>query len=196
MSGKIEFVLSQEAFDRFLARLDSDRERAGEKYEALRRKLIMFFRYRGCPDDERLTDETIDRVVRKTGEEHIDKLVPYTLAVARRVASEAWRRENVPPPTPPASPEPLGWERQLEFLSVCMQLLPERQRTLILDYYQHDKSQKIEDKRRLASALGIASTALRVRVFRIRRQLEQCVKKKLREAGQSRNGFEDRSLEN
>jgi len=196
MSRKIEFVLSQQAFDRFLAHLDSDRDRAGEKYEALRRKLILFFRYRDCPDEASLADETIDRVVRKTGEEHIDKLVPYILAVARRVASEAWRRESTPPPTTPPSPQPLGWEQQLEFLSVCMQLLPERQRALILAYYQHDKSQKIEDKRQLAAALSIASTALRVRVYRIRRQLEQCVKEKLREAGQSRNGFEERSLEN
>jgi DNA-directed RNA polymerase specialized sigma24 family protein len=138
----------------------------------------MFFRYRDCPDDAGLADETIDRVVRRTGQEDIEKLVPYALAVARRVASEAWRRENAPPLTP-LTPKLPGWERQLELLSACMQLLPERQRALILDYYQHDKSQKIEDKRRLAAALGIAATALRVRVYRIRRQLEDCVAKKL-----------------
>jgi len=196
MSGKIEFALSQEAFDRFLARLDSDRERAGQKYETLRRKLIMFFRYRDCPDDSALVDETIDRVARKLGEEHIEKLMPYILAVARRVASEAWRREDVPRPAPPVPSQPPGWEQQLEFLSVCMQLLPARQRTLVLDYYQHDKSQKIEDKRRLAADLGIAATALRVRVFRIRRQLEQCVTNKIREAVGTGNGFENRSLKN
>jgi len=67
-----------------------------------------------------------------------------------------------------------------------MQLIPERQRALILNYYQHDKGQKVEDKRRIAATLGIAATALRVRAYRIRRQLEDCVLKKLNETTEDR----------
>jgi DNA-directed RNA polymerase specialized sigma24 family protein len=186
MSRRVEFVLTRGPFDRFLARLDSDRERAGVKYEALRRKLIMFFRYRDCPDAETLADETIDRVVRKQIEEDIQELVPYTLGVARRVAAEAWKRESASPPVPPVREDPRGWERQLELLRGCMQLIPEKERVLILDYYQHDKSQKIEDKRRIAAKLGLASTALRVRAYRIRRRLENCVTKKLNETVEER----------
>jgi DNA-directed RNA polymerase specialized sigma24 family protein len=181
MSRKAEFVLTQGPFDRFLARLDSDRELAGAKYEALRRKLVTFFHYRDCPDPESLADETIDRVVRKQEEEELQDLLAYTLGVARRVASEAWKRESALPPRPPAPSEPPGWERQLELLAGCMQSIPDKHRTLILDYYQHERSEKIEDKRRIAATLGIAATALRVRAYRIRRRLEDCVAKKMNE---------------
>lgn len=184
MSRKAQFVLTQEPFDRFLARLDTDREEAGKKYEALRRKLITFFRCRDCPEAEDLTDETIDRVIRKQGEEDIQEVIPYVLAFARRVASEAHRRE--PPGPPPPAPPPEGGERQLQILDGCMDLLPPTERALILDYYQHEKSQKVEDKRRIASAMGIAPTALRVRAYRIRRQLENCVARKFNETTEGR----------
>jgi DNA-directed RNA polymerase specialized sigma24 family protein len=67
-----------------------------------------------------------------------------------------------------------------------MQLITQRERALILDYYRHDKRGKIEDKRRIAATLGIEPTALRVRAYRIRRRLEDCVAKKLDETAEGR----------
>jgi len=67
-----------------------------------------------------------------------------------------------------------------------MELLPPGQHALILDYYQHDKSRKIECKRRIAATLGIEPTALRVRAYRIRRQLEECVLRKLNGTAEDR----------
>jgi DNA-directed RNA polymerase specialized sigma24 family protein len=181
MSRKTQFVLTQELFDQFLARLDPDREQAGKKYEKLRGKLITFFRNRDCPQAEDLTDETFDRVIRKQGEEEIQDLTSYVLAFARRVASEAHKKEVPGPGPPPAATPPERWERQLEMLEGCMELLPRRERGLILEYYQHNKGEKIEDKRRIGATLGIGAGALRVRAYRIRRQLEDCVIKKLNE---------------
>lgn len=182
MSRKTEFVLTQGPFDRFLALLDPDRERAGVRYEAIRRKLLSFFRYRDCAGAESLADETIDRVVRKQDEIEIQEPVSYILAVARRVASEAHKREAPAPPPPPPPYRAPNWERQLDLLERCIERLPRKQRDLILDYYRHDKSQKIEDKRSIAASMGIAATALRVRAYRIRRQLEDCVTRALKEA--------------
>ena len=59
---KSTWALSQEAFDRLLAWLDPDRDRAGERYEEIRRKLIGIFLRRGCSTAEDLTDEAINRV--------------------------------------------------------------------------------------------------------------------------------------
>jgi hypothetical protein len=55
-------------FDRLLEAPDSDRERAGQSYVQIRRKLVKFFEWHGssCPDD--LADRTIDRVCRKVEE--------------------------------------------------------------------------------------------------------------------------------
>ena len=48
LSSKEERALTQQAFDRLLACFDSDRERAGEKYENLHCKLVKFFEWRAC----------------------------------------------------------------------------------------------------------------------------------------------------
>jgi hypothetical protein len=39
-----------------------DREQAGERYEQIRRTLVIFFRCDGCPSADEAVDETIDRV--------------------------------------------------------------------------------------------------------------------------------------
>src|ERR1051326_5706272 len=58
--------LTQQAFDALLACLDSDRERAAEKYETLRLKLVKFFEWRACAvAAQDLADEVINRVARR-----------------------------------------------------------------------------------------------------------------------------------
>lgn len=53
---------NQEQFDALLAWLDPDRDRAGAKYEEIRRALIEYFACRKGPDPEALTDEVFDGV--------------------------------------------------------------------------------------------------------------------------------------
>ena len=59
-----KWALSQRGFDRLLDRLGPDRERAGERYEALRFKLIKFFEWRGSPFPEGDTDEATPGALR------------------------------------------------------------------------------------------------------------------------------------
>ncbi len=49
-------ALTSETFAALLFSLDADRERAGEKYEDLRRTLIRFFEWRGAPFPEEHAD--------------------------------------------------------------------------------------------------------------------------------------------
>jgi hypothetical protein len=44
---KKRWVITREAFDRMLAELHPDIERAGEQYENIRRKLVKLFEWRG-----------------------------------------------------------------------------------------------------------------------------------------------------
>ena len=55
-------MLTEGSFNRLLEALDPDAERAGERYEHLRRSLIKYFDWRGSFYSERDTDETIDRI--------------------------------------------------------------------------------------------------------------------------------------
>src|SRR5204863_6195928 len=57
--------LTRESFEILLAQLDPDRERAGELYETIRRKLIRLFEWRGCACPEDLADETFNRGARQ-----------------------------------------------------------------------------------------------------------------------------------
>src|ERR1700704_1461891 len=83
-------ALSAETFTKLLVSLDPDRERAGEKYEDLRRTLIRFFEWRGAPFPEEQTDESFNRVARKLGEGiEIKNIGGYCYEVARLVLYEA-----------------------------------------------------------------------------------------------------------
>ena len=75
-------------FRRLLLRLDADRDRAGEKYEDLRRKLIRYFEWNPRFPVEALADETLDRVARKLATEEIHDLPAFVWAVAKNVRQE------------------------------------------------------------------------------------------------------------
>lgn len=57
--------LTEKAFARLLTALDINHDRAAEKYELLRRKLIKMFERRQCANSEELADETLDRLTGK-----------------------------------------------------------------------------------------------------------------------------------
>lgn len=170
-----ERTITQEVFDSLLVWLDPEREKAGEKYEAIRRRLITIFTCRGCPVAEDLADETINRVALKAQElsqNYVGEPALYFYGVANKVCLEYMRRKAaayVPPPAPEVD------ERKYECLERCMEELSPENRRLVLDYYREDKQAKIESRKALAEHLGIALNALRIRAHRIRLILQQCV---------------------
>jgi DNA-directed RNA polymerase specialized sigma24 family protein len=178
-------ALSAASLEAVLCLLDADRERAGVRYEAIRRKLARFFECRGCSHGDELADETIDRVGRRLAEgEHVRHADAgaYFHGVARNVLRESWRtrRPCAPAPARPAAveaDEALG-ERRLRCLDACLATLSPEERQLILWYYQAGE-RHVEARRGLAGALGIRMNALRIRAHRIRARLEACVRARL-----------------
>ena len=88
---KKEWVLTQDAFDTLLSWLDSDRDRAGTKYETIRLRLIKSFTCRGCWEAEELADETINRVVSRVPElagEYRGDPALYFYGVSQRIQLE------------------------------------------------------------------------------------------------------------
>jgi DNA-directed RNA polymerase specialized sigma24 family protein len=187
---------SMDDFERFLTWLNPDREQAGQKYEDIRRKLIRFFICRGCGvDSEELTDETIDRVVKKIqniADSYVGDPLLYCVGVARNVFRE-WlekqlRIRSLRPPPPADSTEE---KEQLDLcLQRCMKELTFENQDLILKYYTGDKKEKIENRKQLAEKFKIAPNALRIRAHRIRTQLRNCVEKCLAEENSEENDDE------
>jgi DNA-directed RNA polymerase specialized sigma24 family protein len=173
-------ILTQESFDALLAWLDPDRERAGWRYEEIRRRLVKLFTCRGCGEPEALADETIDRVVKRLKEieaSYTGDRALYFYGVANKVYLEYLRRRTPAPPPPPAPSDDVDDEAEREYacLDRCMERLPDANRELILRYYEEEKGAKIDQRRRLAENLGIALNALRIRAHRIRAVLQECV---------------------
>lgn len=179
------WILSQPAWDRLLAFLDPDRERAGRLYERTRERLIRLFEWRGCPVPDELTDMTLNRVARKLEQgEQIETADPYAYfcGVARLVFLEYLRRrqrersaldELLGPPLP--QEERGERERLLQCLERAVDSLTPRSRRIIMSYYRGEKREKIDNRRRLADELAIPLNALRIRAHRIRAQLESRV---------------------
>lgn len=173
-----DWSLSQEAFDALLDWLDSDREQAGIKYEQIRSRLIKIFTGRGCVDPEELADETINRVTSKLKEiqkEFKGDPARYFFGVANMIYMEHLRRKTPQPPPPPTDSS----RAELEYrcLERCIERLNEEDRALLLKEYGAKGRTQAERRKALADELGISLNALRIRVYRIRVALKECIEK-------------------
>jgi DNA-directed RNA polymerase specialized sigma24 family protein len=172
-----QWDITPDAFERFLAWLDPNREQAGTKYEDIRRKLIKIFVCRGCAVPEDLADETINRVIRRMqdlADTYEGDPVAYFYGVARTVHLEHVKKG--PAVLPPPLPDPLEEKEQAyECLERCMKELTPGNRDLVLEYYKEEKHAKIVHRKELAARLGVALNALRIRAYRIRAGLQGCM---------------------
>ena len=183
-------------FERLLRWLDEehtqagaayDPERAGARYEKIRRRLIVVCASRGCREPETYADEVFRRVTRKVSRpdwswDSNDPL-SYFLAVLNLVLKEYWRLK--PPPAPPVSVDETEDEARYECLEACLQFLPGSERDILLRYHQCVGREGIEGRRRLAEELRISRNALGIRVHRILLRLAACVRERLKERGES-----------
>jgi RNA polymerase sigma factor (sigma-70 family) len=190
---KREWQLSQEAFNKLLARFDADSTRAGETYEFVRTNLVKYFECRGCISPYDLADETINRVARKINEgEAIEEtlLFNYFYGVARNIYREQQRRPDratsdidsisrseLPSQDPRSgsAQQTIASEQRLECLEECLANLPQENREMILAYYQEDMGASVRKRKEMALRFGVQLNNLYIRVHRIRERLEKCV---------------------
>src|SRR5262249_23178433 len=197
ISRKKGWGITQEAFDRMLAKLHPDRERAGEQYEKIRQKLVKLFEWRGCLHAEECADETFNRVAQKICEgTSIWTEDPYSYfhGVAINVLREYWRSAEQTAKTLEemaqiqdlsTDPEDLllreieqkKKDSLLECLNRCLQKLPPDSLHLITRYHQGEETSDKVSRKKLAQSLGIPLNALRIRAYRIRSAIEECVEK-------------------
>jgi DNA-directed RNA polymerase specialized sigma24 family protein len=187
--------LTRREFDRLLAFLSPDLEKAAKEYLKIRNKMIFFFRSRGCRAPEDCADVTESRVGRKLIEGIVIRAsdpTSFFYGVANHVLQEYWSdswQKSISIDDPSSfvqvSQDPfedaqreadrLQLEREMECLEKCLEKIPFKNRDLILRYYQGETSVKINNRKKLAEELGIQLNALRLQAFRIREKLQICV---------------------
>jgi len=184
--------LTRAAFEALLRLLDPVRERAGALYEGIRSRLIRLFEWRGAADAVDLADEVINRVARRVDEGvEVRAKDPYVYfsGVAQVVLLEVARRAARQPPALEAGEQlcvAIGnddhGERQT-CVERCLAALPPDQRRVLLEYYQGGHNVRL--RQQLSRDLGISTTALRLRVHRIRCRVRDCVEECLRKSSKS-----------
>ena len=192
--GRLETRIN---FDNFLLCLDSDRERAGERYSKLQQALIGFFTWRNSLDPESRAAETLDILSRQIAEgREISNVETYSIGVARKVLL----KEHDSREANQVSLDELQLDHDRRFsiqakqtladqeanqriydncMRSCLQQLPESDRRLISMYAGargHDKN----NREKLAEEVGISLQLLRVRINRIRGVLKECLSKCLK----------------
>jgi DNA-directed RNA polymerase specialized sigma24 family protein len=169
--------LTPEAFEQLLDWLDSEREKAGLKYEDIRLRLIRIFSWRGVNCAEELADDTINRVLSK-----IATVTPsysgdpalYFYGVAQNIFLEYTKRKlelPLPPALQPAEQDDVDYS----CLDGCLEQLDPETRWLVIEYYREDKQAKIAHRKWLAEQLGINTHTLRMRAHRIKAILKKCI---------------------
>ena len=185
----VQDTLTPAQFQGLLCRLDGRPERAGEKYEAIRWKLVRFFEWSSCLAAEDLADITLNRVARKLATETILDVEAFAWGVAKNIRHEAQKKDlkTISLQTLPgegtvsdagaalaALHQKIQKQKELRCLHHCLQRLSAEERILFLAY-RVDKGHYMENRRNLAKQFGVTPGALRVRIIRIREKLEQCL---------------------
>jgi DNA-directed RNA polymerase specialized sigma24 family protein len=188
--------LTKNGLELLLARLDPAADKATEKYEDLRLRLVKYFVWScGCPESraDDLADQTLDRVATKLEQQTpVENPRAYSLATARfiwlehtrEVREDGWGDQQ--PDIPAETPEETEPDERYSCLEGCMEdaIRNPSDRKLILDYYDAEGGEKNKDHRRkLARRIGIEVGALKVRACRLRKSLEKCVRECLEEKG-------------
>ncbi len=183
------------AWERLLRWLDSTGASQGQQYEAMRRRLIEYFERKNCLAPEDLADETFNRVMRwleQEGKEYDPEPAKICYNTARFVFQESLRQpgrateelsELAPALQPAEDPRALAGlteeqaahEQRLACLERCSQQLAPPDQQLIVRYYYGEQRIKLENRKALASELGLTPNALNIKTSRLREKLRTCV---------------------
>lgn len=172
-------AVTAEQFERFLSVLGPDRNDAGQRYEGLRRRLLVFFAARGSGPAEEWADETLDRAAQRVAEgvEIAVTMESYVLGIARNVIREQWKKPVAREVdwARVASPAAGEADGRLDCLDRCLETLAPQSREWVETFYAGKGGTRIRNRQALAERLGIDGNALRVRMHRIRAGLLVCM---------------------
>lgn len=189
-SLKKDWKLTPKAFDQLLEWLDDGNNSNGRTYLEIRWRLVTYFDRKNCSTPDELADETINRVARKLEELssiETDTPAKYCYVTARfvflehlrtRARDQQFQAEIRAEATVDRDDRTGGdiREKRLKCLDQCAAKLESANRNLILRYYCGEQRVKIDNRRALASSLGISVNALNIRACRIRDTLEACMR--------------------
>ena len=178
--------LNAQSYSLLLRTLSPDEDAASLAYSKLLNSLVRFFELKGDSDGEQSADETLDRVSSKlSGNVLIEDLTKYSFGVARLVFLENLRK--IQSQEKALKNYHLENDRQsiddetddFSQMRECFDQLTRSDRDLLHKYFADMRRSELdEERRKLAASLGASQNKLRLKIFRLRRKLEDCVRSK------------------
>jgi RNA polymerase sigma factor (sigma-70 family) len=154
-----------------------------EAYSYLRCALIRFFEWNGCVDPQDLADEVFCRLLKTfASDSEIRNVKAFIFGIAQNVLREHRRQrqqERSLASEPNAHPsDSLVSETTEKDLDECLKYLSRKDRSLIRSYHDVEDRKKAAQRKVIAKKLKITENALRIRVTRIRKELQECIDKR------------------
>jgi len=171
-------------FSRLLTFLcPEDPDEAGRRYLRLHQKLEGYFQFRGVADSIAASDEALDRAARRIAEgADVPDINKFCLGIARFIIKESWRFNNRESAAflqfLEQHDRPSGDVDRFSLMKLCFEQLPREDSDLLNSYCAPPPGRaRATHRLELAEQLNCKVTNLRVRVTRLRRDLDDCVKK-------------------
>ena len=172
-------------FSTFLTFLcPDDPDEAGRRYLRLHQKLEGYFRIHRVADPIAAADETLNRAAKRLAEgTRVSNIESFCLGIARFIIMEGWRvntRESAAflqflERNEQATTEQID---RFSLMKSCFEQLPEYDRNLLNSYCAAlSGKERAKRRRELAEELDKTVSALRIRVTRLRQDLEECLKR-------------------
>jgi DNA-directed RNA polymerase specialized sigma24 family protein len=181
---------------KLLKRLHPDPDVAWEMYFTLWRKLVTSLEHRNCPSAQDEAHEVLGRIARRHNLDAIENIEAFAygvikmmrfeipdkqkreLAFDETLESKVRSGQNEDPETEIVVR--IDRERKVKCFLHCLAKLTTDDRDLILSFKLAEPETRTADRRKLAEKRGVTEGTLRVRVHRIRRNLELCARKCLK----------------
>lgn len=179
--------LTSKNLTKLLAAFSDNRATAGVAYTKLRDSLVRFFRLKGDFDPDDAADETLDRVASKISQNiPIPDLTKFSFGIARfvfleriknngkeQIAAQGFYGDKLL-----SMPEV---EKNDDFspLRECFNRLTDNEKQVLQDYFADlPHPNLLEHRKKIQMKYNISLSGLRVKIFRLRERLENCLKEK------------------
>jgi len=177
-------ALTSESFTKLLETLSSNEREAAVVYTDLHASLVRYFELKGISEPDKAADETIDRVAEKINQEkEVKDLTRYAFGVAKFVYLEKLRREKIGLHAADefysknGTSKNFGGSDEFEPLRKCFESLYKHEQELLSIYFEDlPFDQLSENRQKMADRENVSLNTLRIRVSRLRKRLEDCLR--------------------
>jgi DNA-directed RNA polymerase specialized sigma24 family protein len=178
---------TRDDLSKLLKRLHPDREVAWGMYILIWEKLVMYFQRHNCTPSSDRAHDALSRIARRDDLDEIRNIAAFAYGVARKMMRETSIRETSLETLPESvvsnwasvqiePAEGVDRQRQLQCIRRCLEELPTNDRVVFLSFELADGAVRMRQRKKLAMKAGVSVGAFRVRVFRIRRDIERCAR--------------------